>query len=301
MENQLLNHLAAETPQVTAPSISSSAMFAELSIGNWTARKLDRKATKETTTANGASDDAGAFHKKLIASPTLDAVQKHIAHTRTNIHYHLTMPWSDLGVRLLPTAMFPEYYGLLTEAENKYFALVNEFVQEYGWAQAQAQARLGNLFSSDDYPSVEIVAAKFRFRHAQTPIPEVGDFRLNIGHEAQETLRKQYASHYATQYQSAMGDVWERTYKALSNMSDKLDYSGKDDKKIFRDTLVDNVRDMLGLLSKFNITGDQRMENMRVRLEDAMLGVSPDALRDDDTFRAETKSKVDAILNNMKW
>ena len=245
MENQLLNHLAAETPQVTAPSISSSAMFAELSIGNWTARKLDRKATKETTTANGASDDAGAFHKKLIASPTLDAVQKHIAHTRTNIHYHLTMPWSDLGVRLLPTAMFPEYYGLLTEAENKYFALVNEFVQEYGWAQAQAQARLGNLFSSDDYPSVEIVAGKFRFRHAQTPIPEVGDFRLNIGHEAQETLRKQYASHYATQYESAMGDVWERTYKALSNMSDKLDYSGKDDKKIFRDTLVDNVRDML--------------------------------------------------------
>lgn len=301
MGNQLLNHLAAETPQVTAPSISSSAMFAELSIGNWTARKLDRKATKETTTANGASDDAGAFHKKLIASPTLDAVQKHIAHTRTNIHYHLTMPWSDLGVRLLPTAMFPEYYGLLTEAENKYFALVNEFVQEYGWAQAQAQARLGNLFSSDDYPSVEIVAGKFRFRHAQTPIPEVGDFRLNIGHEAQETLRKQYASHYATQYESAMGDVWERTYKALSNMSDKLDYSGKDDKKIFRDTLVDNVRDMLGLLSKFNITGDQRMENMRVRLEDAMLGVSPDALRDDDTFRAETKSKVDAILNNMKW
>ena len=301
MENQLLNHLAAETPQVTAPSISSSAMFAELSIGNWTARKLDRKATKETTTANGASDDAGAFHKKLIASPTLDAVQKHIAHTRTNIHYHLTMPWSDLGVRLLPTAMFPEYYGLLTEAENKYFALVNEFVQEDGWAQAQAQARLGNLFSSDDYPSVEIVAGKFRFRHAQTPIPEVGDFRLNIGHEAQETLRKQYASHYATQYESAMGDVWERTYKALSNMSDKLDYSGKDDKKIFRDTLVDNVRDMLGLLSKFNITGDQRMENMRVRLEDAMLGVSPDALRDDDTFRAETKSKVDAILNNMKW
>jgi hypothetical protein len=301
MENQLLNHLAAETPQVTAPSISSSAMFAELSIGNWTARKLDRAATRQTTDANNASTDAGAFHKKLIASPTLDAVQKHIAHTRTNIHYHLTMPWSDLGVRLLPTAMFPEYYGLLTEAESKYFALVNEFVQEYGWAQAQAQARLGNLFSSDDYPSVEIVAGKFRFRHAQTPIPEVGDFRLNIGHEAQETLRKQYASHYATQYESAMGDVWERTYKALSNMSDKLDYSGKDDKKIFRDTLVDNVRDMLGLLSKFNITGDQRMENMRVRLEDAMLGVSPDALRDDDTFRAETKSKVDAILNNMKW
>ena len=119
--------------------------------------------------------------------------------------------------------------------------------------------------------------------------------------EAQEELRKQYATHYANQYQSAMGDVWERTYDALKKMSERLDYTDSDNKKIFRDSLVDNVRDMLGLLSKFNITGDQRMENMRVRLEDAMLGVSPDALRDDDSFRLETKTKVDAIINSMNW
>jgi hypothetical protein len=29
--------------------------------------------------------------------------------------------------------------------------------------------------------------------------------------------------------------------------------------------------------------------------------VSPDALREDDLFRKETKSKVDAVLNSMKW
>jgi hypothetical protein len=107
--NDLFTHMET-APTVTAPSIASSAMFAELSIGNWTARKLDRKATKETTSANGASDDAGSFHKKLLSSPELDAIQKHIANTRQNVHYRLTMPWSDLGVRLLPTAMFADYY-----------------------------------------------------------------------------------------------------------------------------------------------------------------------------------------------
>jgi len=304
--NDMTSTPVVHAPTVSAPSISSSAMFAELSIGNWTARKLDRAATKQTTTANGASDDAGAFHKKLIASDTLDAVQKHIAHTRTNIHYHLTMPWSDLGMRLLPTTVFPEYYQRITEAEQKFVTLVNNFLQEYGWAQAQAQARLGNLFSSDDYPSVEIVAAKFRFHHAQSPIPEVGDFRLNVGAEAQEALKQQYTKFYNEQYSSAMGDVWERTYKVLSNMSERLDYKGGDskdkkDRKTFRDSLVENVREMLSLLTKFNITDDQRMETMRVRLEDAMLGVSADALRDDDSFRLDTKSKVDAILSNMKW
>ena len=295
--------LSAEmtAPTVSAPSIASSAMFAELSIGNWTARKLDRKATKETTSANGASDDAGAFHKKLLSCPELEAIQKHIANTRQNIHYRLTMPWSDLGVRLLPTAMFAEYYKEITAAETEFHRLVDAFLQAYTWAQAQAQARLGNLFSSDDYPSVEIVAAKFRFRHSQTPIPDAGDFRLDIGNEAQDALRKQYADFYAQQLNNAMGDVWQRTYDALQKMSERLDYADADNKKIFRDSLVDNVREMLGLLSKFNVTGDQRMENMRVRLEDAMLGVSADTLRDDDTFRLDTKAKVDAIIKSMAW
>lgn len=292
---------ATLSADISAPSIASSAMFAELSIGNWTARKLDRKATKETTTANGASDDAGAFHKKLLSCPELEAIQKHIANTRQNIHYRLTMPWSDLGVRLLPTAMFAEYYKEITAAETEFHRLVDAFLQAYTWAQAQAQARLGNLFSSDDYPSVEIVAAKFRFRHSQTPIPDAGDFRLDIGNEAQDALRKQYADFYAQQLNNAMGDVWQRTYDALQKMSERLDYADADNKKIFRDSLVDNVREMLGLLSKFNVTGDQRMENMRVRLEDAMLGVSADALRDDDTFRLDTKAKVDAIIKSMAW
>ena len=300
--NDLFTHMET-APAVSAPSIASSAMFAELSIGNWTARKLDRKATKETTSANGASDDAGAFHKKLLSCPELEAIQKHIANTRQNIHYRLTMPWSDLGVRLLPTAMFADYYREITEAETEFHNLVQAFLQAYTWSQAQAQARLGNLFSSDDYPSVEIVAAKFRFRHSQTPIPDVGDFRLDIGNEAQESLRKQYADFYGQQLSNAMGDVWQRTYDSLQKMSERLDYTGGDskDKKIFRDSLVDNVREMLGLLTKFNVTNDQRMENMRVRLEDAMLGVSADALRDDDSFRADTKTKVDAILKSMNW
>ena len=291
-------------PQAVAPSIASSAMFAELSIGNWTARKLDRTATKQTTSANGAADDAGAFHKKLIASPTLEAVQKHIVHTRANIHYRLTMPWSDMGIRLLPTSVFPEYYGLITEAETKFHELKGVFLQEYEWDKTQAQARLGTLFSEDDYPSVEAVSAKFRFRHTQTPIPDVDDFRLNIGHEAEESLKSQYQQFYTTQIEAAMQDVWQQTYDALSKMSERLDYTDKEDKatrKIFRDSLVENVRDLLGLLPKFNITQDQRLENMRLRLEDAMLGVSADALRDDDALRLDTKAKVDGILKSFKW
>jgi hypothetical protein len=40
---------------------------------------------------------------------------------------------------------------------------------------------------------------------------------------------------------------------------------------------------------------------MKQRLEDTLLGVTPDALREDEYLRLETKQKVDDILKNMSW
>jgi hypothetical protein len=43
------------------------------------------------------------------------------------------------------------------------------------------------------------------------------------------------------------------------------------------------------------------MAAMRDGLEAALDGVSPDALREDDHLRRDTKAKVDAILSNLSW
>lgn len=305
MTNQTLMQMTLATPEVqSVPSIASSAMFVELSISTWTGRKLDKRATKETTQANGADDRAGSFHKKLLGDcAELDAIHKFAGNVRT-FHYHSTMPWSDMGMRLLPTAAYMEYHNEITRMEAEFHRLVQEFLTAYQWAQTEAQVKLGNLFSTDDYPLADVLAGKFKFRYAYQIIPDAGDFRLNINNDATEYLKTQYQNHYQTQLTNAMNDVWQRTYDALKHMSEKLDYPDKEDKatrKIFRDSLVDNVRDMMGLLIKFNITNDSKLDNMRVALEDAMFGVSPDALREDDDFRAETKRKVDAVLANMKW
>jgi hypothetical protein len=98
---------------------------------------------------------------------------------------------------------------------------------------------------------------------------------------------------------SAMQDVWDRTYKALSNMSERLDYGGADKKKVFRDSLVDNVLDMVELLNVCNVSGDSQMSAMALKLDDALRGVTPDGLRNNESFRAETKRAVDAAIKSL--
>jgi len=287
-----------------APSISSAALFVELSISTWTGRKLDKRATADTLTQNAAASGAGSFHKKLLGDcAELDAVHKFVGNART-FHYASTMAWSDMGMRLVPTAHYAEYHKEITGLEQQFHQLVEQFLTAYQWAQTEAQVKLGALYNPLEYPDVDTLRSKFKFRYAYQAIPAVGDFRLNIAHEAQEYLNSQYEQHYTQQLNNAMAEVWQRTYDALKHMSEKLDYADKEDKttrKIFRDSLVDNVQSMMNLLVKFNITNDPKMDAMRVQLEDAMFGVSPEALREDDDFRMETKRKVDSILSNMKW
>lgn len=288
-----------QTPATAAPSISSSAMFVELSIATWTGRKLDKRASSEVTTSNNAAKGVANVNKKLLGDcAELDAVQKFVANAR-NVHYSSTMPWSDMGLRLLPTARMFKYNEQMTALQGEFQVLVNKFLDAYGWEIGQAQIKLGDLFNPDEYPSTDKLAEKFRFNLNMMPVPDVGDFRLDINNEARDLLTQQYADYYTTQLKNAMSDLWQRARASLAKMSERLDYADRDTKKVFRDSLVDNVVEIVDLMKTCNITGDSHMAAIATSLENALLGVTPDALRADDYLRYETKQQIDQALKAL--
>jgi len=282
-----------------APTLASSAMLVEVNISTWTARRKDHAATKMVINAYNAKKGVGGFHKRLLAdNENLLAITKHVTSAR-DAHAHMTMPWSNSGLRLLPTAQYFKYHQAMTDMQNEFERLVTEFIDTYNDAVTDVQVALGNLFKRDEYPTTNDLPSKFKFSINYMPIPNAGDFRIDIGNEALAEVKQQYSEFYAKQYSTAMNNVWTRLHNALSNMSDRLDYSSKEDKKVFRDTLVSNVTDMIELLRVCNVTESSQMTAMADSLEEAMSGVTPDALREDDYFRAETKAAVDAAIKSL--
>jgi hypothetical protein len=286
-------------PEISIPAVSSSTMLVELSIGTWTGRKLDKRASEEVTSNKNAAKGVANVNKKLLGDcAELDAVNKFVANTR-NAHYAMTVPWSDTGLRMVPTVRYPAYWQQMTGLQNEFATLVETFLQAYDWEISQAQVKLGDLFNPDEYPTVDKLRNKFRFNVNPIPLPEVGDWRVDMEKEALDVVKEHYKTFYEAQLSNAMNDVWDRTHKALTKMSERLDYSDDSTKKIFRDSLVDNVMEVVDLLGDFNVTGDTQMSAMRDRLEDAMRGVTPDALREDAYLRAQTKREVDAVLRAL--
>lgn len=286
-------------------SISSSAVLVSLNISVWPASKLDREATDQVTTNAGSDPRAGKFMKDLFAGTSLRKdIEKHAAHCRVK-HLRYTLPWADKGERLLPTSLFIDYKQFVNNSERQFNALCDNFFIAYPQLLIDAPTHLRGLYKADDYPDLDEVKRRFGFRYVFAPLPESGDFRLDVGIAELEELKHKYASDYELRLADAMREPWERLHTVLTSMSEKLtDEPGEDDdkpKKRYHETLVTNATDLCALLTKLNVTGDPKLEEARKQLELTMLGADIEAIKESPAIRESMKSKVDAILDKFNW
>ena len=132
-------------------SISDRAMLARLSIRQWTARKLDKRITREVNRQYGAAANAGNYNKMLVDSPLLAAVEKVRGQAR-EFHLQNTLPWLDNGARILPAKHFLEYSNVMRGLRERFEAAAAEFSANYSQFVDDARRSLGDLFDPEDYP-----------------------------------------------------------------------------------------------------------------------------------------------------
>ncbi len=68
----------------------------------------------------------------------------------------------------------------------------------------------------------------------------------------------------------------------------------------FRDSLVENVRSLLEIMPRLNITGDAHIERVRQELADKVACHDPETLREDRILRAEVVDAASGILAQME-
>jgi len=287
--------------QQNSISIASSAMLVELSISSWTARKLDKKVSTQVDLDKQTKTRAGNYNKNLLAGTGfLDTITKYAANARA-WHISQTLPWSDNGLRLLPMSNFMTYKQNLTTLETNYQALVDKFIIAYPNLVSAAAFQLGDLFNRDEYPEAEKIVSKFKFTVNYLPVPMAGDFRIDIGEEAKAELVKNCERAYNDRLNNAMKDAWGRLHECLMRMSERLADNEKGEKKIFRDSLVENAVELVDLLKHFNLTGDTNMELARNELAVAIMNHDADDLRESFVARESVKKKVDDILSKFSF
>jgi len=273
--------------------ITEKAMLASLHISCWSARKHDKQVSREVDERYGGKD-AGRFNKVLASKDALKSIKAITGNARI-FHQEQTLPWGERGERLLPSANYGHYSRQMRMYQQQFEDAALAFVRDYHSVIWEAKQSLGGLFRKEDYPEPSEIRNKFAFRTSITPVPMSDDFRVNLGQDEVDAIKRDLEYRIEQAHAAANQDLWKRLYDVVSHMVDRL----SDPEAIFRDSLVGNIIKITELLPRLNINDDPQLDQMRRKVEENLCAYSPDQLRKNKKLRREAVGNAQDVLDAM--
>jgi hypothetical protein len=274
-------------------NLNDRALLVQLSISQWTARKYDKKATRQVADTFHNFVDQGRYNKALLPmNSLLDNIHKKTTHIRQKF-YDNTLPWGIEGTMMLPTSNYLSFMSEFRKERGEWQQLVQTFTDNYDTLKVDAQRVLGQLYDAADYPTQSEVQRKFSMDMAVFPVPST-DFRVSIGSDELSRIQQDVERRVQEAQSKAMTEVWQRLHDRVKHMAEKL----ADPKAIFRDSMIENAREICALLPRLNFSDDPNLEAMRQQVE-ASLIKHPDALRNDPDLRRDTAAEAKKIMDAM--
>lgn len=280
--------------------LSSRAMLSSLTVRQWSGRKLDREVSSKATEAHNAAADAGRFNKALIPPAAFAKIVAAVSEART-YHAKMTLPWNDTGARILPAAAYLAYTAEMRAIRARFDAAVTAFIAAYPDLKAEARTRLGDMFRAEEFPHCDDIESRFGFAISLNPVPDAADFRVDIGEEAAAAIRADIEERAADSMKAAMRDLFDRVSDVAGRMAERLraykpGTDGNRAEGVFRDSLVENVRELAGILPVLNVADDPKLAELAGRLVKELGAHDADALRDSDNLRTKTAEAAERIL-----
>ena len=106
-----------------------------------------------------------------------------------------------------------------------------------------------------------------------------------------------------TQLHDAVGDLYRRLGEAVERVSERLQEDPEGKPLVFRNSMISNIRDLVDVVPRLNIFGDDELAGLCQQVKDRIASVEPDALRPSKTFdpaaRAQVKRDADELMEKF--
>ncbi len=269
------------------------AMLTTLSISSWSGRMFDATVTDQILTMHGADSNAGRFNKSLIdvKHPSFAAVKK-VENLTRNTHYALTLPWMDKNKSLLPGPQYVTYTDAMRDLQDQHRMVVAYLKVDMPNLLADGHRSLGTIAATTAIPDTNTIMDKFRFNYQIDALPSADDFRLTLADT--DKIKQDIESRTNQAVTEAVKSLFERIHTAVQHMAEKLG----DTDAVFRDSLVENIKDLIDVAPRLNLTNDPAITSLVTRMGELVTN-PPEELRTTDV-RATVADKAKQIADDMK-
>lgn len=277
-------------------SLADKAVLAKLSMAKWTPYKYDENTTAQVEAANGVKR-VGRFNKHLMKE--CGALADVNAHYNAVYLYHTqnTLPWADDGVRMLPNELYIEYTQQMRQLIGEADRAADGLAAEWDALVQRDMARLGPLANISDYPPAYAIRAEFGADIKFRPIPQQGDFRIDILPEDLAGLEQEIneVENSVTSY------ILSELAEPLRKLGEKCqEYTGEKGQR-WHHSLVLNVEEVVHRMARLNVNNDPKITKLADDIVQSIrpYTFSPDTLKENAVAREEARLKIDNIMGKM--
>jgi hypothetical protein len=250
------------------------------------------QAVMQFTNTIGVKTDAAldllATNKRLLDSPQLKAIVKADAELRGWV-YLKSLPY-DNGIRLLHADLVPMIEEKLKGYQAERQALVEGFMSAYYDLCLTAKARLGTLYNPKDYPTGDVIRAKFYFdwQYMSFAVPEsIGS--IDSGLQAK-------LSEVADNVQLLMR---ESLLEMVSHLANRLSPDAQGNAKILHSTAVTHLQEFLSTFQFRNIANDSELAAVVDKVKALVSGVSAEGLKSNAQWKETVQAGMAKITNQL--
>lgn len=277
-------------------SLKNSVALSSLNLSVFTGERVDRRVTDEiASNHNTDARDSGRYVKQIISKASLKPLDK-IAGSARTWFYTTTVPSFYPGCGMFNMRGFFAVAEQMRKFEASFQEGVDEFIRIYPDLVDEARDRLKGMFDPDDYPDIAGMRNNFQFNFRIMPMPDTNNwFFEQIGEQMAE-VKASAEDNIRDTLRKGVANVYQRVVERTKTMAEKLEAYGFDEASgktvgVFRDSLVENVRELITILPALNVTDDPQLDDMARQLHD-LVRHDAAALRADETFRQQTAQRA---------
>ena len=274
--------------------LKDRAVLVKFSDHAWRGGLIDRAVGDQVSKDAGAKVDTGHYWKRLVPKAAIRP-RFNASNAARGFHLANTLPWLEGGVRILPVANFRTYMEgirkLIAVAESE----ETKFFKDYPNWILEAERTHGKLFKKEQFPTPDELKSKFKIEIDVIPLPNIADWRVDLDAGQVKALREEAERKMATVQADGITELYSRLQDLLEHANKKLD----DPEGVFRDSLIGNIKQLVGLIGKLNVTGDKNLEAVRKETEAKFKDLVPETLRADPVARTKAAKDARAIMKKM--
>jgi hypothetical protein len=269
------------------------AVILDTTLGIGTKRKIPTSSVR--TVEEGTDLSMLTLSKTILESKTLEAIKSLMTETRRHVT-SLATPSSMFrsGVYMLSLDLLREADTYLVEQQAKLAELVAKFKAEYLADKMSAKIKLGPMFDEGDYPPVERVdaAIKITWAYVSVEIPKTVDA---ISADIYQREQVKAAERWESAFNEASVVLRGGFAQLIDHMVERLALGEDGKPRIFRDSLVSNIREWLRTFPSRNLADDAELGRLAREAETLLSGVTPESLRDVDALRDKVRDGMTTI------